>query len=341
MRTYILIDTLNLAHRAKNVTGGDIDLKIGMSLNIMLGGIRKIWNKFSADHAVFCFEGSSWRKKIYAPYKKNRETLRLKKSIREREDDELFMEAVEDLHTFLSNQTNSTVLQNRILEADDLISFWIDEHPDDKHIIVSTDSDFVQLLANDNVSIFNGITNNIIHKTGITDEKGNNLEFSVKSDGKLKVGKPNPSFAPDSNWYEFATFVKIVRGDTSDNIFSSFPGVRLKGTKNKIGITEAFEDRDGKGFYWNNFMLQRWVDENKEEHVVKDRFDENKNLIDLTLQPDDIRASGIETISNAKEAEKVSGVGIHFLRFCGKWDLNRLSNFPDEYATILNSGYKK
>ena len=33
-----------------------------------------------------------------------------------------------------------------------------------------------------------------------------------------------------------------------------------KGTKNKVGLIEAFEDRKNKGFNWNNMMLQRWVD---------------------------------------------------------------------------------
>ena len=39
-----------------------------------------------------------------------------------------------------------------------------------------------------------------------------------------------------------------MRGDPSDNIFSAYPGVRTKGTKNKIGLTEAFEDRNSKGY---------------------------------------------------------------------------------------------
>ena len=52
-----------------------------------------------------------------------------------------------------------------------------------------------------------------------------------------------------------------MRGDTSDNVFSKLiPGVRVKGTKNKVGLQEAFADKDKKGYSWNNMMLQRWVD---------------------------------------------------------------------------------
>ena len=39
-----------------------------------------------------------------------------------------------------------------------------------------------------------------------------------------------------------------MRGDTSDNVFSAYPGVRTKGTKNKVGLLEAYAERKSKGF---------------------------------------------------------------------------------------------
>ena len=33
-----------------------------------------------------------------------------------------------------------------------------------------------------------------------------------------------------------------MRGDSTDNVFSAYPGVRTKGTRNKVGLQEAFED---------------------------------------------------------------------------------------------------
>ena len=57
-----------------------------------------------------------------------------------------------------------------------------------------------------------------------------------------------------------------MRGDTSDNVLSAFRCSK-KGTKNKVGLLEAFEDRKNKGFNWNNMMLQRWVDPNGDEHL--------------------------------------------------------------------------
>ena len=80
-----------------------------------------------------------------------------------------------------------------------------------------------------------------------------------------KTGKDKE--APNPEW---ALFQKCVRGDTSDNVFSAYPGVRLKGTRNKVGLEEAFNDKKTKGYSWNNLMLQRWLDHEGKEHRVLD-----------------------------------------------------------------------
>ena len=131
-------------------------------------------------------------------------------------------------------------------------------------------------------------------------------------------------------------FEKCVRGDSSDNIFSAYPGARLKGSKNKTGITEAFNDRITGGFDYNNFMLQRWVDHEEQEHRVIDDFERNKILIDLTAQPDEIKDESKRIISEAVNKEPVPQVGIHFMKFCAKWNLQRMSDAPNDYAEFLN-----
>ena len=70
-----------------------------------------------------------------------------------------------------------------------------------------------------------------------------------------------------------------MRGDTSDNVFSAYLGVRTKGTKNK-GSLEAFADKDTKGYNWNNMMLQRWTDSYGDEHRVLDDYNRNVTLCD-------------------------------------------------------------
>jgi hypothetical protein len=163
---------------------------------------------------------------------------------------------------------------------------------------------------------------------GYFDEKGKPVV-----DKKTGLEKP----APDPSWL---LFEKCMRGDTSDNIFSAYPGVREKGTKNKVGLREAFADRSSKGYNWNNMMLQKWVDHEGVEHRVLDDYSRNVNLCDLTAQPDDIKAIIKETISTATQAEKsIPQVGVRFLKFCAEYDLQKISEQVDSYVQPLNARY--
>lgn len=131
-----------------------------------------------------------------------------------------------------------------------------------------------------------------------------------------------------------------MRGDKSDNVFSAFPGVRVKGTKNKVGLTEAFADKDNKGFNWNNMMLQRWVDHNGVEHRVLDDYNRNVVLCDLTAQPANIRSIINDVIEDAIEQPKqITQVGLRLMKFCALWDLQRVSEQAQSYAEPLQARY--
>ena len=132
-----------------------------------------------------------------------------------------------------------------------------------------------------------------------------------------------------------------MRGDTSDNVFSAYPGVRTKGTRNKVGLQEAFEDKDTKGFNWNNLMLQRWVDHNGDEHRVLDDYNRNVTLCDLSAQPGNIKHLIQDTVEEAIENPKqITQVGMKLMKFCAKWDLQRVSEQAQLYAEPLNGRYK-
>ena len=87
-------------------------------------------------------------------------------------------------------------------------------------------------------------------------------------------------------------------------------------------------------------MLQRWVDHNGVEQVVRDCYLRNKTLIDLKAQPDDIKQAVDDTIKNNVRTTITPQVGIHFMKFCGKYELIKLSENADAYAKWLNSPYK-
>jgi 5'-3' exonuclease len=330
---------MNLAFRSRRTTGRDIDTQIGTAFDIILNSVRMMWTRHGGDHLVFCFDGSSWRRDIYPGYKR-KAIATTEKSQGDIDDDALFFEALNDFEEFLVNNTNATVLHHGKLEADDLISCWVDAHPDDEHVIVSNDTDYVQLLSNKNVSIYNPGNHTLYTQDGAFDDKGNRVAFSVMSNTRLKLGDVDNNFAPEEGWYKWHLFLKCVRGDTSDNIFPAYPGASLKGTSKRIGIRQAYDDRHTKGYNWNNFMLQRWTDADGQEHIVRDKIEENVKLIDLTRQPDEIRDLAFYTIAEALGRPPIRNVGIHFLRFCTRWDLVRIANKPTEYAQILNESYK-
>ena len=324
-KTYILVDSLNMFMRAKHVGGGrDIDMRVGMAMHIMFNSIKKVWRDFNGSHVVMCLEGRSWRKDFYEPYKANRKVIRDQRSVREQEDDELFFEAYDDMIKFFTGKTNCSVIQQKNAEADDLIATWIQEHPEDDHVIVSTDSDFYQLIA-ENVIQYNGTTDQIVSLEGFKNAK------TGESVIDKKTGEPKVPVNP-----EYVLFEKCVRGDSSDNIFSAYPGARTKGTRNKTGILEAYNDRKTGGFNYNNFMLQRWVDHEEVEHRVKDDYERNRILIDLTAQPDEVKAESRQIVREAINKEPATQVGIHFMKFCAKWNLQRMSEDATAYAEFLN-----
>jgi 5'-3' exonuclease len=193
--------------------------------------------------------------------------------------------------------------------------------------VISTDGDFAQLIA-PNVKQYNGVTGVTTTHEGYFDEKGKRVKD--KKTGEEKAA-PNP---------EWLLFEKCMRGDTSDNVFSAYPGVRTKGTKNKVGLTEAFEDRNSKGWAWNNMMLQRWTDHEGAEHRVLDDYSRNITLCDLTAQPENIKQLITDTIQAEIDKEKnISQVGIRLIKFCATYDLVKVSEQAQSYSDPLNARY--
>jgi len=325
--TYILVDTANTFFRARHVIRGNLTDKVGMAFHITLSSLKKAWQEFEGSHVVFCLEGRSWRKDYYEPYKRNRSDARAALTASQQEEEEVFWEMFDEFKDFVTTKTNCTVLQHPELEADDLIAGWVQSHPNANHVIISTDGDFAQLIA-PNVKQYNGIQDVTITHEGYFDKKGQPVV-----DKKTK----QPRGAPDPQWL---LFEKCMRGDTSDNVFSAYPGVRVKGTKNKVGLTEAYADKDSKGYNWNNMMLQRWVDHEGVEHRVLDDYTRNVTLCDLSAQPDDIKVKIAETIATATKVEVVSQVGLRLMKFCAKHDLQRIVDQVQAYSEPLQARYE-
>ena len=196
----------------------------------MFAHILKAYKDFNGSHVVFCLEGRSWRKDVYEPYKKNRQAARDALTPKEQEEDQAFWQAFDELKEFLDKRTNCTVLQDGQCEADDFIARWIQNHPDAEHVIVSSDSDFYQLL-NANVTQYNGITNQHIKIDGVYNDKGKPV-MDNKTGEQKQIGDPNGCCL---------RMIEVILA-----IMFSISQVSKKGSKNKVGMLEAFADKETK-----------------------------------------------------------------------------------------------
>lgn len=326
---YLIIDTANTFFRARHSAfrATDEQEKIGYALHVTLSSINRVYRQFSADHVIFALEGRSWRKDHYEPYKKNRAVARAAQTAAQQKEDQLFWDTYDQFVQYLTEQTNCSVIRHANAEADDVIARWIALHPNDQHVIVSSDTDFVQLLT-PQVKQYNGITDELITVEGIYNSRG-----QLCRDRRTQ----QPKQIPDPEWL---LFEKCMRGDPTDNVFSAFPNVRLKSSKNKIGLLEAFQDRHQRGFAWNNLMLQRWVDHLGVEHRVLDDYQRNRTLIDLQAQPQWVKEAVDQAIHQQVRRQDIGQVGLKFMKFCGKHELIKLSESSDQYSRWLNQKYQ-
>lgn len=325
---YALIDTANTFFRARHVAsrGADVEEKVAQALHITLASVNQAVKRYGIDHVVFCLEGRSWRKDAYAPYKKNRIVDAQSVTEAEQEESKMFWDTYEKFTTYIKEKTNVSVLRHERAEADDMIARFIHLHPDDEHFIISTDTDYNQLIT-DRVKQYNGVLGELATLDGYFKESGKPILDKEK--------KPKLLEEP-----EYLLFKKCIRGDSSDNVFSAYPGVREVGSKNKVGIKEAYEDRHKQGFNYNNLMLQRWTDHEGNEVRVKDAYERNRMLIDLTAQPQEIKDAVDQRIKESLVPRNVPQVGIHFMKFCGKYDLAKISTQAEIFSKWLNSPYQ-
>jgi 5'-3' exonuclease len=319
----------------------DKDTMKGMCLHLMFSMINEACKKFNPDCLIACRDGNkSWRKEYYPMYKANRVDKLQDRTPSEIEKQEELKELFEnEFLSFINDKTNIPMLSESMAEADDLIAHFIQLHPDDVCIILSTDNDFVQLL-NDNVFIYNSMEDRLITSKAILDAKTNKpLQFVLK-EGKVSVPKDQPKevqeLVPYNDWVEYALFMKCVRGDKSDNIFSAYPGVREKSTKNKVGIRDAFLDRKTQGYNWTTFMNSSWEDAFGNKHIVKEEYEKNKNIIDLN---DNKNQELDDAIMRTLTTKKNNKVGIELEKFFNKWNLEMMKRNLSSFSKYYQQGY--
>ena len=80
---------------------------------------------------------------------------------------------------------------------------------------------------------------------------------------------------------------------------------------------------------------------NGDEHRVLDDYNRNVHLIDLTQQPQEIKDFVDNHIDETVEENIQTMVGAKFLKFRGKYELNKVADNVHKYAEFLQAGYTK
>lgn len=330
---YAIIDVNNLVHRAKHTVShyDTFDECVSMTLDRLFGSLRKVYEKFGAEHCVACFDQRSWRKDVFPDYKGDRNQDESPIKLEERE---IIKQVLISLEKFLVEHTNVTVLSRKGIEADDFVARWVQLHvdPEFTHIIVSADKDFMQLIR-DGVELFNPIQQILYTTDGIFFQDGKkkaNHQTEVQRHGerwKIKCDKKTEE--PEIVEPEWSVFEKCIRG-RKNNLPTAYP--RVYETKMRI----AFNDKGGPK--WNAFINTIWGDE-KNRQSVRKRYDFNRRLFDLKRQPPEIIADMDESINEALDTKPKQMVGAWFAKFCGKYRLVKLSSQASSITALLASKY--
>lgn len=300
---YIVFDISNLLYRSFFVQRSEPeDIVAGLATHTALVMLNKYFKMFKPDKVVMAFDRKSWRKEYTAsekciskkPYKGNR-----RKDMTEAQQAKYqrFIDHIAEFEKMIEEHTTIITLFENRLEADDLIAGFCQLHEgtDDEVIIISTDSDLLQLMKYGNVKI-----------------------ISPANDKEQKLDDFN-------NDPEYYIFNKCVRGDSTDNVQSAFPGVRSK------RIEKAYNDP----FERVQLMKEVWKNEEQVEFKVEELFAENELLINLEKQPNDIRRLILTSVDKSETKERQFSL-FFILKFVGKYKLVKIKESIDQYIPLLS-----
>lgn len=309
MKTYLLIDMSNMLYRTfyANVKEHD-DVVINMLYHSAFTSMQYLNKKYEPDEIVPIFDSHSWRKDYtkYASisHKKYKGQRRQNLTVKEQEQLTVFDSHITDFYEYLRDSTSLIVLKRNMLECDDLVAGFVDKYPDDKHIIISSDKDFLQLLNQPNVKL-------------------------------IEPDKEKQRTLSDWNFdYEYFMFEKCLRGDVGDNVQSSYPKLR------KTKIDEAYL---GDQFQLTNIMAHEFdvevIDKDgnlKSIHYkTKELFEENLLLMGLRSQPKEIKSVMEKCITKAMH-ERGKFKLMDFMKLCGRHELDRIASNSQPFTKMLN-----
>lgn len=302
---YLILDATNVLYRTyfAHQNGGDVEDISGLAVHSALITLNKHYTKHQPHKLVLCFDRHNWRKDYTASddaitKKQYKGTRRKNMTEAEAKRYTLFCQHIEEFEIMMRDHTGVITLAADGLEADDLVAGVIQtmevKDNNPSFVVISGDKDLIQLLGHDNTIL-------------IDPAKGKERTLE-EWDG-------------DAGLFMYE---KCIRGDAGDNVQSARP--RLKSTRLRKAYNDPYEHE--------NLMREVWSDKDGTEFVVKKLFEENKKLMDLSAQPEDIRLKIVETVLRGFDNPGQFSY-FHFMQYAGKHQLKKVADSADRYAKML------
>lgn len=87
-------------------------------------------------------------------------------------------------------------------------------------------------------------------------------------------------------------------------------------------------------------MLSKWIDHEGAEHRVRDDYERNRQLIDLSQQPVDLQEKFDRLIIEQVNVAPKKQVGINLMRFCNVHGLIRIEKTVNDFSPTLSALYE-
>lgn len=307
MTRWMIVDVSNILFRVWAAQGRveDTAEHLGLCMHSSFLTIKKWFKKVNPDQLVFAFEGgNNWRKEYMARADAVSKLGYKVNRVYDPSMQQLFS-LIDDFKTLMIEHSAIPCLAVDGCEGDDVIAAFVQLYssPSDHITILSGDRDFIQLLKHPNVTLLDPATG---------------LDRAVDK----KTGKPIDP--------ELYIFEKCIRGDRSDGVASAYPRIR------KTLIEKAFVDEATRINLMNEVITGP-----DGTYRVGDKFEENRVLMDLEAQPEEIKARLYEAVSR-EISSPGSYSNFHFMRFLGKYKLQAIADsfasFSDMFSRATPRG---
>ena len=300
---FLVFDISNMLYRSffanQGTVGNDVDTATGLANHMAMVVLNKFFNQYKPHQIYVACDRPSWRK----VYTKSDECLSGKPYKGNRRQKQTpkqkaaYEEFMEHVQEFENLLAEHTTI--RVLKADLL-------EADD--LIAG----MCQMHPDDEITIIS------------TDKDFMQLIRPGVTLIDPSSGKPR-ALTEWNDDPEYFMFEKCLRGDTGDNVQAAFPRVRK--TRIRTAYADAYERA--------NLMHETWVDHTGKEHVVKDLFEENELLMDLSAQPEFVRDRIEATIRGAQEDPGDFNY-FQFMKYLGKYDMKKVASQLEHFVPMLS-----